>query len=101
MTSPAVSEPARPRRGSLDWWVRSKDGRLAIAQFPNPAIFVWLAAVGLGQLDLSEPDDRTLGGIRHGALLVWGLDELVRGSSPFRRVLGAGVLAFQLWSLWT
>jgi hypothetical protein len=28
--------------------------------------------------------------------VVWGLDELLRGSSPARRVLGAVVLTFML-----
>jgi len=31
-----------------------------------------------------------------GALLVWALDEVVRGASPFRRVLGAVILCAQL-----
>jgi hypothetical protein len=29
------------------------------------------------------------------ALVVWALDELVRGVNPFRRLLGAGVLVTQ------
>ena len=35
-------------------------------------------------------------GIGRGALLVWALDEVVRGASPFRRTLGAVILAAQL-----
>jgi hypothetical protein len=31
--------------------------------------------------------------------LVWALDELLRGTSPFRRVLGAVVLGAQLAAL--
>lgn len=30
---------------------------------------------------------------------MWALDEVVRGASPFRRVLGAVVLAAQLYAL--
>ena len=38
----------------------------------------------------------TLAGVGQGALIVWALDELVRGASPFRRLLGAVVLAGQI-----
>jgi hypothetical protein len=37
-----------------------------------------------------------LSGVGRGALIVWALDELVRGVNPFRRVLGAVVLAVEL-----
>lgn len=50
----------------------------------------------LGWLDLSAAHATTVDGIRHGAILVWSLDEVVRGASPFRRVLGVVVLAAQL-----
>ena len=53
----------------------------------------------LGWFDLSADHATTVAGVRHGALLVWSLDEVVRGASPFRRVLGAVVLVAQLGSL--
>ena len=84
---------------SVSWWFRTSDGRLAVGQVPNPALCVWLAAVALGQLELSAPDAAAVDGVRRGALLVWALDEVVRGASPFRRLLGAVVLAAQLVSL--
>ena len=37
--------------------------------------------------------------IGKGALVVWALDELVRGASPVRRILGAVVLAAELYWL--
>lgn len=36
-----------------------------------------------------------------GALLVWALDELVRGTNPLRRLLGFVVLAAQLLLIFT
>lgn len=87
---------ADSRISSPAWWFRSKDGRWAVAQPPNPAISVWIAAVLLGFLPLSTAHATTVDGIRHGALIVWSLDEVVRGASPFRRVLGAVVLVAQL-----
>ena len=85
------------RSGS--WWFRSSDGDLTLWQFPNPALCVWMVAVVLGWFELSAAHATAVDGVRHGALLVWALDEVVRGASPFRRLLGAVVLAAQLASL--
>jgi hypothetical protein len=92
--------PAGPARlGSGSWWFRSSDGRLAVGQLPNPALCVWLAAVVLGWFDLSARHATVVDGVRDGALLVWALDELVRGASPFRRLLGVVVLTAQVVAL--
>jgi hypothetical protein len=53
----------------------------------------------LGRLELSATHATAVDGVRHGALLVWALDEAVRGASPFRRTLGAVILAVQFASL--
>ena len=37
-----------------------------------------------------------LAAVGQGALVVWALDEVVRGASPARRVLGVVVLTVQL-----
>jgi hypothetical protein len=82
---------------SLDWWVRDRRGRLVLAQWPNPAL--WVSAVSLivgaaGLLGAARTETLTVVG--QGALVVWALDELVRGANPFRRLLGAVVLVPQL-----
>lgn len=77
-------------------WFRDDDGRQVVAQWPNPALWVWFVALALGWFDLPDAQARSVDGIRQGALVVWALDELVRGAAPFRRVLGAVVLTFQL-----
>jgi hypothetical protein len=91
---------ASPRRAtfpSLQWWIRDRDGDVALVQAPNAAIMVWVASVIIGWTGLLDHDrDTILGHVGQGALVVWGLDELLRGSSPARRVLGAVVLAFML-----
>ena len=87
MTSP------RDRLTSASWWFRDAEGRLTLWQLPNPALATWLVTVVLGLLDLPADKANTVEGVRRGALLVWAVDEVVRGSSPFRRVLGAVVLA--------
>ncbi len=99
MTTSAQTDSFTDRLGSASWWLRDSDGNLTLAQLPNPALWVWLAALLVGLLDLSAAHTSAVDGVRHGALVVWGLDEVVRGASPFRRVLGAVVLVAQLVSL--
>jgi hypothetical protein len=84
---------------SGSWWFRSSDGRLTLWQLPNPALCVWMVAWVLGWFELSTTHATAVEGVRRGALIVWALDELVRGASPFRRLLGAVVLAAQLAAL--
>ena len=99
MTSSATIEPLSDRLRSTSWWFRSSDGRLTLWQWPNPALCVWLVTLVLGWLDRSARQATAVDGLRHGALLVWSLDEVVRGASPFRRTLGAVILAVQLATL--
>ena len=80
----------------MSWWFRSSDGSLTLWQWPNPALCVWLVTLVVGWFPLSAAHATAVDGIRHGALVVWALDEVVRGASPFRRILGAVVLAAQL-----
>jgi hypothetical protein len=49
----------------------------------------------LGWLPLSATDAAAADSVGHGAILVWSLDVVVRGASPFRRTLGAVILAAQ------
>lgn len=90
---------APARVTSAAWWFRSTDGEIAVWQFPSPALWVWAFAALLGLLDLPAARAVQVEGIQHGALLVWALDELVRGASPFRRALGAAVLVGQIATL--
>ncbi len=103
---PAPSHPdeslSRPQGLSLGWWVRDQNGGLTLAQWPNPALAVWLFAVVFGWTGvLGAARGATLADIGHGALIVWALDELVRGASPARRLLGAVILLGQLVRLFT
>ena len=89
---PLVQFPA-PR-----WWVSDRDGRVVVAQPPNAAIGVWLATV-LARWTGMFDDAATLQAVGRGALVVWGVDELLRGASPVRRILGAVVLVWQVLAL--
>lgn len=91
---PATEDRPRTRPfGSLQWWIRDRDDRVVIVQPPNAAIIVWLAAALVGWTGaLSHRHSATVAAAGRGALVVWGLDELVRGASPVRRLLGSVVL---------
>lgn len=98
MTSSTTTYPISARLGPASWWFRSSDGRLTLWQLPNPALCVWLVTFVIGWCNLSAAHATAIDGIRRGALLVWALDEVVRGASPFRRTLGAVILTAQLAS---
>lgn len=99
MTSSASVDRVPVRLTSASWWFRSSDGRLTLWQLPNPALSVWLVCLVVTTFDLTAAHKSMVADVGRGALLVWALDEVVRGASPFRRVLGAVVLAGQLASL--
>lgn len=92
----STAVPQSPRRRGGWWWLHSSDGQLAVWQTPNPALWVWLGTLAVGLAPLSTDDQRRVRDIGHGALIVWAIDEIVRGASPFRRALGAVVLIGQL-----
>ncbi|MDD7918534.1 hypothetical protein [Actinomycetospora callitridis] len=94
-------------RPVLDWWLadRTRGGPgsapWVVGQWPNPALVVFLLAL-VARLVVPDPATaEALVLVGRGALLVWGLDELVRGVNPFRRVLGLGVGGWQVAGLLT
>jgi hypothetical protein len=75
-------------------FVSRSTGRLTVAQWPNLPLAVFLVVSAVSRIFHPSGDAETwlrvLGVI---ALIAWALDELVRGVNPFRRILGAAVLA--------
>lgn len=77
-----------------------RTGRITIAQFPNwPLMAIalawvvrWFVAEGSSVADTATVAIVCL-------WLFWGADELVRGVNPWRRLLGAGVIAWQIAGL--
>jgi hypothetical protein len=89
-------DPVGVRR-TIDWLFRNrKTKRITIAQFPNAALGVFLAASLLGRL---VHGNHGLSVLATGALIWWAADELIRGVNPWRRLLGGAVLAGQMMSL--
>jgi hypothetical protein len=74
-------------RRFLDWLFRDRTtGRIVVAQWPNPPLWVFIVATAIRAV--LHPH----GAIGTGALLVWAALEVARGANPFRRILGAVVL---------
>ena len=89
--------PNRPAgdNAPVNWLFRNRQtGEITIGQAPNPPLWVFLGAT-LVRL-VFRPD----GGVGTavtivgtGALAIWAGEEIVWGVNPFRRILGAVVLA--------
>ena len=80
---------------AFNWLFRNRHtGKITIAQFPNLALSITLAAMVVQRvagngIALETFADRTAG----IALGWWGADEVARGVNPWRRILGmAGVV---------
>lgn len=84
--------------GAAPGFLRDADGRLAVFQAPNPALGVFLAALVLRWSPWDARDTELLW-IGRGALIVWAVDELLRGDAWVRRLFGVLVLAWQVYVL--
>ena len=100
MTAPGDPPPAT--RSPLRWCFEDRStGKLVVVQWPNLPIWIFLAALAVqyvlhpaGKLGTAVTAVAAL------ALTWWALDELIRGSNPWRRALGAGALAYLVWRGW-
>lgn len=84
------------RLGSFRWWFEHRQtGAITIAQPPNPPLAV--AAAGWAISRFFGGAFGTFGWwLSVVALAYWAGDELLRGVNPWRRLLGALVLGWQL-----
>jgi hypothetical protein len=92
---------ARSRTGSaVDWMFRSRaTGRITIVQRPNLALAVALCAIVVRiVLHPAGTAGLVLTVLVAVALAVWAVLEIVRGVNPWRRLLGAVVLALAVLS---
>ena len=72
----------------VNWLFRNRHtGEITIGQTPNAPLIIWLVATVIKVI--FDPSGAT----GTGALIVWAADEIVRGVNPFRRAIGAVVLA--------
>jgi hypothetical protein len=92
---PSRVHVARPLPQPLEWLFRDRDtGRITIVQPPNLTLAVFVGAVVVRRV--AEPEETAgaaVGVLAGVALVIWAVDEIVRGVNPWRRILGAAVLA--------
>jgi len=90
-----------PARHVVDWWFRSREtGRITIGQWPNLPLWVFIGAWTLRRIfDPAGAAGTVLTVVATAALVVWALDEVIRGVNPWRRALGATVLTWQFVGL--
>lgn len=68
-------------------------GRIVVAQWPNWSLWLFIAAsLAAALVPTTSTAHRVLEIVAALALVVWALDEIIRGCNPFRRMLGAAVL---------
>ncbi|MGH6836078.1 MAG: hypothetical protein ACREC9_11115 [Methylocella sp.] len=88
-------------RRLLLWCFRNREtGAITVAQMPNLALSVFLVSTAI--LWLGHPTGAISTGAEvaaTGSLIVWAVDEVVRGVNPWRRFLGVAVLIYVVWSL--
>lgn len=93
-TSRQVDDQEATLRAAWDWFVLDRStGESTVTMPPNLPISMFWGAVAL-RLVLRPAGawKRALDLIANGALTWWAVDELVRGTSPLRRTLGAVTL---------
>lgn len=86
------------RVGSPRWFFENREtGEITVAQFPNWPLFGVAAGWIVRALAPNGSVLEALSGASVTLLWVyWGADELIRGVNPWRRLLGLGVLVWQL-----
>jgi hypothetical protein len=85
-------------RKFLLWCFRNREtGAITIAQTPNLPLSIFLVSTAI--LWLRTPNDAistVVKVVANGSLIVWALDELLRGVNPWRRFLGVVVLIYEV-----
>ena len=85
----------------LQWFFRSREtGAITIAQWPNPILWIVIAAGVLLCIWPSAGNvSVALAIVFKGGLIIWAADEILRGVNPWRRCLGAAVAIYEIVTL--
>jgi hypothetical protein len=85
-------------RRFLHWFFQNREtGAITIGQMPNTPL--WIFLVGTVLLWAWHPAGRignNLECLVRASLLVWAIDEVLRGVNPWRRCLGAAVMVYEV-----
>ncbi len=100
--SPAPEVVPSRAQAFADWYFNDANGERVLGQPPNRAITIVFGlhvtrwALRRGGLREGSPLDVALERVGRAAFIWWSLDEILRGSTPYRRTIGAASL---LWAL--
>ncbi len=88
-------------RRFFQWFFRNREtGVITIAQWPNLILWIVIFAAALLWLfPFAGQANFALKIVMRGGLIIWGFDEILRGVNPWRRCLGAAVVAYQIMVL--
>jgi hypothetical protein len=94
------SDPSKFRR-SVRWvFVTPRTGGITVAQWPNVALSLFIAlSIARRFIFQRGTPETTLRVLSAMTLIIWAVDELVRGVNPFRRILGLVVLLTTMSSI--
>lgn len=74
---------------AVNWFFRNRHtGRITIAQFPNPPLWIFMGAWAVQQLADDSGVATVADYVATAALGWWAVDEIARGVNPWRRTLG-------------
>jgi hypothetical protein len=101
----ATAEGTEPKDGlghrGIRWMLKSRrTGRLTVFQWPTIPLSIFIVlTVGRHIIHTTGRAGNLTHVLAGAALLVWAVDEVVRGVNPFRRILGALVIVVTIRSL--
>lgn len=75
------------------------EGHIVIGQWPNAALIIWIGASLLNRLVSDEALSNGLTFLAFSAGGYWAALEILRGDSPFRRVVGVSILGALIYSI--
>jgi hypothetical protein len=92
--SPIPTNHSQCLRRSLRWvFLNRRTGRITVVQWPNISLSVFiLASIALHTIHSMGAIEIFARVLADLAILIWAIDELLRGVNVFRRALGLAVL---------
>jgi len=88
----------KDRADLLTKFFKDGTGKIVIWQTPNAPLIGWAVSSALAHILPSDGWQLLAGYVSFGFIFTWAWLELTQGSSYFRRVLGAVVLAMSIYS---
>ncbi|MEH2332823.1 hypothetical protein [Nostoc sp.] len=76
----------------VDKTFRDSNGKIVLAEMPNPPLILWIVASLLTLVFTSGKINTVLDFLANGSLFTWAWMELFQGVNYFRRALGLAVL---------